>query len=68
MFYLGDTDGHFIRPHTKEYRTPTGENDYYRHHSVTWPRPFAHLRARLAALHLPKILHRTSHNRAPVLK
>ena len=37
-------------PQTKEYRTPTGEDDYYRHHSFTWPRPFTQLRARLAAL------------------
>ena len=68
MFYINDTNCHHIRPATTDYRTPKGEDDYYRHHSFTAPRPFADLRARLAALHLPQILHRTSHPTAPVLK
>lgn len=66
MFYLGDTDGRFIRPQTKEYRTRAGEDAYYRHHSLTWPRPFAHLRARLAALRLPRTAQRTAHPTALV--
>jgi hypothetical protein len=62
------TDVHVNNPTRHAYLTPKGEDAYYRHHSLTWPHPFAHLRARLAALRLPRILDLASHPTDPVLK
>lgn len=68
MYFLSQTDGHFINSSRHAYLTPKGEDDYYRRHSFAPARSLVQLCTRLMALRLHKVLSPTRHTTIPASK